>query len=553
MQSALPIRRPLDGEAFNVVVIGGGVNGVGIARECAKAGARTLLLEQNDFASGTTSRATRIIHGGLRYLEHGELGLVRESLRERERLLRERPHLVRSLRFVLALKHGAHHGLLRSSLAIRTGLWLYARLGGRATIGSRGSNLELERMLEHGTQWSLFSYDDAQCEFPERLVAEWLVEAVDVGCIARNHTKVLEVERDNGGVVGVRARDLLSGTEFSVDTQWVVNATGPWVDRVLTDAGIKHAKPLIGGVRGSHIVLPSFAGAPRAAIYSEASDGRPVFVIPWNGMLLVGTTEVPDRDDPSQVSPRADEIEYLLRTYNALFPTRPATRADILYSFAGVRPLPFVDDLAPNAITRRHLLYEHEFEGAAGMLSVIGGKLTTAGSLARECARALKLKVQEPESVVVAAPPANGIEVTLRQWSRQVAAVAHISERSAAALAEWHGRCALSIARLASRDERMRETLCPHSEHLVAEAVNALTHEQAITAADVLLRRVPVALSGCWSEECSRTAIEHIGDAVGWSAERQQAELEAFEGERAAFLVRPAGVRDLHIPQSTAQ
>lgn len=539
MQSASPIRQPLDGQAFQVVVIGGGINGVAIARECAQAGGRTLLLEQNDFASGTTSRATRIIHGGLRYLEYGELGLVRESLREREWLLRERPHLVRSLQFVLALRQDGHHGLLRSSLAIRAGLWLYANLGGRSRTDSATSNRELEHMLDSVSRWSLFSYDDAQCEFPERLVAEWLVEAVEAGCVARNHTKVLEVERSGGNVTGVRARDLLSGVEFLAKTQWVVNATGPWVDGVLGDAGITHSKPLIGGVRGSHIVLPSFAGAPTSAIYSEASDGRAVFVIPWNGMILVGTTEVPDRGEPSLVRPQDDEIEYLLKAYNALFPARPATRADVLYSFAGVRPLPYVDDLEPNAITRRHLLYEHELEGAAGMFSVIGGKLTTAASLARECARAVKLNASEPERVVVAAPPADGIEATLRHWSHQVAAIAGIPEASASAVAEWHGRCALSIARLAGRDERMRKTLCPHSKHLVAEAANALTHEHAVSAADVLLRRVPVALSGCWSEECSRTAVHRIGDAVGWSMARRDAELQAFEEERNAFLIRP--------------
>jgi glycerol-3-phosphate dehydrogenase len=537
MSKTAQVRRTLDGEAFHIVVIGGGINGVAIARECARAGARTLLLEQNDFASGTTSRATRIIHGGLRYLEHGELGLVRESLRERERLLRERPHLVRSLRFVLALRPEANHGLLRSGLAIRTGLWLYARMGGRSA-DLRNSTRELERLLDDGARWSLFSYDDAQCEFPERLVAEWLAEAVTAGAVTRNHTRVLEVERRDGRVAAVRARDLLSGNEFSVATDWVVNATGPWVDGVLSDSGITHNKPLIGGVRGSHIVLPAFAGAPRSAIYSEATDGRPVFVIPWNGMLLVGTTEVRDHGDPALVRPEAEEIDYLLKTFNALFPARQATRADVLYSFAGVRPLPYVDDLEPNAITRRHLVYEHDLEGAAGMLSIVGGKLTTAGSLARECSRRLKLSVREPASVMVAAPPANGIDVTLRQWSRQVALVAGISQDSASAIAEWHGRNALCIARLAERDARMKMRLCPHSEHLVAEAVNAVTREQAMTAGDILLRRVPVALGGCWSEECSRTAVERIGLGVGWNAARQAEEFEALENERATFMIR---------------
>ena len=548
------LRKPLDGEMFHVVVIGGGINGVAIARECALAGARTLLLEQKDFASGTTSRATRIIHGGLRYLEHGELDLVRESLRERERLLRERPHLVRPLHFVLALRGDGDHGLLRSGLAVRAGLWLYRHLAGRGADSSAAGTRELERLLDSGARWNLFSYDDGQCEFPERLVAEWLTEAVQAGAVARNHTRVLEVERAYGRVSAVRARDLPSGREFTVGVQQVVNATGPWVDGVLGDSGITHAKPLVGGVRGSHIVLPTFAGAPHAAIYAEAGDGRAVFVLPWNGMLLVGTTEAPDSGDPGRVRPETEEMEYLLAAFNALLPSRRATRSDIIYSYAGVRPLPHVDDLELSAITRRHLLYEHGFEGASGMLSVVGGKLTTAGSLARQCARALKLNLPEPAKILVAAAPANGVEAILWQWSRLVATIAGIPEASAAAMAEWHGRNALCIAREAERDELLRKTLCPHTEHIVAEAVNAVTREQAMNAADVLLRRVPVALGGCWSEECSRTAVERMGAALAWSLARRAQELEALEVERGAFLIRPQPTRpELLVPQSTAQ
>ena len=182
MNYAPPIRRPLEGERFHVIVIGGGINGVAIARECARAGRRTLLVEQHDFAAGTTSRATRIIHGGLRYLEHGEIGLVRESLLERRRLLQERPHLVHPINFLLALDQNSG----RSALAIRTGLWLYRRLGGgRLRPGSsRGDEQKLERLLDSGRRWSVFSYEDAQCEFPERLVAEWLVEATEAGAVA---------------------------------------------------------------------------------------------------------------------------------------------------------------------------------------------------------------------------------------------------------------------------------------------------------------------------------------------------------------------------------
>src|SRR5690242_6288103 len=180
MSLALKPRPSLEGQHFHVVVMGGGINGVAVARECARAGKRTLLVEQNDFGCGVTSRSTRIIHGGLRYLEHGELGLVRESIRERERLLRERSHLVHPVQFLFLLNEQSQ----RSAMKVRAGLWMYQRIAGRGA--PKASEMELKRVqhaLDAGHQWLLLNYEDAQCEFPERLVAEWMTEAADAGAV----------------------------------------------------------------------------------------------------------------------------------------------------------------------------------------------------------------------------------------------------------------------------------------------------------------------------------------------------------------------------------
>src|SRR5277367_4361139 len=381
--SRMNSRPSLEDERFHVIVIGGGINGGAIARECARAGRRTLLVEQHDFAAGTTSRSTRIIHGGLRYLEHGDIGQVRESLREREWLLQRYPQLVHPLQFLLALDGSSS----RSALAVRTGLWLYRRMGGagHGTDGSHEQQDRLERLLDAGKRFSVFSFDDAQCEFPERLVAEWLVEAIDVGAVVRNHTRVLAVEVHNGRATGVTLRDQLSGKEERVEATWIINATGPWADGICQSSSIQTEYPLVGGVRGSHIVLPSFAGAPQAAVYTEAVDGRPIFVIPWNEQVLVGTTEVPDGSDPGGVQPSENEIDYLLRSFAQLFPKVKVSPDNIHYAFAGVRPLPFSPRKNPSAVSRKHYLHDHTADGAAQMITVIGGKLTTAGSLAREC------------------------------------------------------------------------------------------------------------------------------------------------------------------------
>src|SRR5580693_5030597 len=183
-------RASLEGQHFQVVVIGGGINGVAVARQCARAGKHTLLIEQNDFASGVTSRSTRIIHGGLRYLEHGEVALVRESVRERERLLRERSHLVQPAHFLFLLNEQSQ----RSAMKVRAGLWLYQRFAARRSADLSEMELKrVERALDAGHQWTIFNYEDAQCEFPERLVAEWMIEAAEAGAVVRNHCEVLAV------------------------------------------------------------------------------------------------------------------------------------------------------------------------------------------------------------------------------------------------------------------------------------------------------------------------------------------------------------------------
>ena len=483
--------------------------------------------------SSPSAGGSRIARTFARLREHGEIGLVRESLRERERLLNQSPHLVRPLKFLLALPKKSR-SLLRSSLAIRTGLWLYHRWAGGKHLCS-GSLSGFERLLDNGQDWSVYNYEDAQCEFPERLVAEWLAESLEAGAVACNHTQVLEITRSQGRVTGARLRDRISAQEYSVQAANIINATGPWADSVLAASGISVPR-MVGGVRGSHLVLPGFDGAPAQAIYTEALDGRPIFVIPWNGQLLVGTSEVADSGDPDNPQPSAAEIDYLFQSFTRLFPRSGLTQPDIRYSFAGIRPLPYAPGRSASSITRRHLLYDHTYDGAAGLISIIGGKLTTAASLAREVGRKLGIDIPEPVNVFASPAVEEDVESTVRQWARLVACKAKIPAGCAEAIAEWHGRHALAVAHAASLDERLREPLCQHSCHLVAEAVEAVHHESAVTLGDILLRRVPVALGACWSEECSREAARKIGRALDWDQPRVYTELLRFEEERTNFL-----------------
>lgn len=529
-----PERPPLGGRHFEVAIIGGGINGVAIARECARAGRRVLLVEQNDFASGTTSRSTRIIHGGLRYLEHGEIGLVRESLRERQRLTVERPHLVRPMEFVLAIPRTR-----RSALELRLGLWLYRRFAGGGR--SSGDLTAFEHSLNgHRESLHVFHYEDAQCEFPERLVAAWLREALHAGAIVRNHTRALAVRTAAGKVQGLALRDEITGEEYAVGATHVVNATGPWADSVCVRSNIRTTHPLIGGVRGSHIVIPRFKGAPNTAVYMEAGDGRPVFLVPWNGQLLFGTTEVHNDGDPGHVTPSAEEITYLVDALRRMWPK--ANTSEISFAMAGVRPLPYARESSASSITRRHFLHDHAPDGASGLISVIGGKLTTAASLARDCARKFGISVPQSRAVRTFVD-GSAFDAMLEQFASDVASTAGVELDAARALVSWHGGDAIWVARTIAADPRLRRAIVPGSPHSVGEAVFALRQEAAVTLADILLRRVPIALSRGWSVDTTEEAARNIGRCAGWSAARIDAEVEKFEAERSAFLVRPAAGR----------
>src|SRR5215216_6987875 len=304
---------------FDVIIIGAGINGAGIARDAAMRGLKVLLIDKGDIGSGTSSASTRLIHGGLRYLEHFEFGLVRESLRERETLLRIAPHLVKPLPITIPIYKQSKRG----PATIRAGMIAYDLLAWgkslpRHRMFSRAGTLEqLPGLNPEGLLGSAL-YFDAQVAFAERLVLENVLAARERGAEIRTYARVTNLMVENGAVAGIEfvCEDGKQLARASV----VINASGPWVDYLLDEALVKSPK-LIGGTKGSHIVVAPFNGAPANAIYLEAeSDKRPFFIIPWNGNYLIGTTDVRFDDDPDQVRSELWEIDYLLGETNRAFP-----------------------------------------------------------------------------------------------------------------------------------------------------------------------------------------------------------------------------------------
>ena len=366
------------GQVFDLAIIGGGVNGCGIARDAVGRGNSVVLCEMNDLASGTSSWSTKLIHGGLRYLEYYEFRLVREALIERETLWKIAPHIIRPLRFVLP-----HHAGLRPSWLLRLGLFLYDHIGGRKllpptcsldlTVDNVGTPLQPGRFTR-GFEYSDCFVDDA------RLVVLTARDAADRGAEIRTRTRAVET-RQIDGIWHITTEEARSGTRRVIQARALVNAAGPWVDVLSAGAGI-NTRARVRLVQGSHIVVRKLYDHDRAYIFQNG-DGRIVFVIPYqDDFTLIGTTDSDYHGDPSQVKATQQDIDYLCKSVSEYL-AKPVMPSEVVWTYAGVRPL--YDDGASEAkAATRDYVFELDTPGGAPLLSIYGGKITTYRRLAEE-------------------------------------------------------------------------------------------------------------------------------------------------------------------------
>ena len=400
-----------------ILILGGGINGAAAARELTLNGYSVLLVDQADLASGATAYSSRLIHGGLRYLEYGEFSLVKESLAERTRLLQLAPDFVRPLRLFIPVKNqlgglwqsatkflgigGGGKPESRGLALVRTGLWMYDTYAQDKTLPLRSTHKLGEDgvpPVDAGAAAWLAAYSDAQIPFPERFVVALLRDAQKAadenGCTLRvltYHRARLENDIVHVGPTSENGQPVLSFQPSAI-----INATGAWVDETLQKLPVS-SRRLMGGTKGSHFFTwhPQLREMLSASgIYTEAADGRPVFLLPLAEGTLVGTTDLSFSGDPATAVATAEELDYLLAEVGDIFPAAGVTRADIAWHYSGVRPLPHVDAKSTAAITRRHQLVWNE-ASPIPLVSLVGGKLTTCRSLAEETATAVLVRLGE--------------------------------------------------------------------------------------------------------------------------------------------------------------
>lgn len=373
--------RRLGSEKFDLLVVGGGITGAGIAQDAAQRGLRTALVEKGDFASGTTHSSTKLLHGGLRYLEQFEFRLMYEALHERNRLARLAPELAEWLPFLIPI-YGGGWRVWR----VRIGLWLYDLLAGRPAGRlhrriRRDEALALAPFLDRAGLRGAFLYYDCRTN-DTRLTLAVLRSAREAGAVTANYCRVTEFVEEGGRLSGAVVRDEVAGGEFMVRARCVVNATGVWADDVaaLADPG---GPTQLRPSKGVHLIVSGERlGARDAAVLAPSphGDGRYIFVVPWQGAVLLGPTDTPYTGDPDAVEVVEDDVAYILTAVNRLFPGLRLTTADIISTIVGLRPL-----IAAEAETTSQLSREHRiWEGTSGLISIAGGKLTTYRTMAAE-------------------------------------------------------------------------------------------------------------------------------------------------------------------------
>lgn len=524
--------------AFDVIIIGGGINGAATARDATLRGLKTILIEKGDFAGGTTSWSTRLLHGGLRYLEYFEFNLVRESLHEREVLLRTAPHLAKPIQMTIPIYRSGS----RSYRIIQAGMILYDLLSYDKSLPnhrmlSKNSVRQLFRAIDSDQLAGAAQYYDGQAEHAERLCWENILDAQQAGAVCLNYGEVTDIATGNNRISGMTIKDVLSGEEYELpvgEKTVVINTSGPWVDRV---CGLSQEHDIskgrkIGGTKGSHIIVDPFPGAPEGALYVEAkSDGRPYFIVPWLGQYLIGTTDERYEGPLDNIKANDDEIDYLIAETNRVLPAAHLNRDDVRFTYSGVRPLPYAEGKKAGSITRAHILHDHTKEGASNLISLIGGKLTTHRQVGEEFVNLVfRKRSQTPPHCPTHKRPLPG--AILLDDERVVALHDRYGDRIPAPtldhLLRLYGSHTAGVLALIDESPALAQPIVPHLPDIRAQIVYAVQSEMACTFVDILRRRTTISMHHNYGLDALPVLATVLREHCGWSEERCDRNIQMY-------------------------
>ena len=536
----------LDQESVDVLVIGGGINGAGIARDAANRGLKVALVEMRDLAYGTSSRSSKMVHGGLRYLEQFAFGLVFESVSERRILLKIAPHLVRPLGYIFPIFKSGKRGLGMVSL----GMWVYEALSlfrspkRHKTLKAHALQKVEPIVNTDGMLGAPLYYDCATDD--ARLTLESALDAAKQGAIVSTWTRVTQFEKDESGqVTGARVRNELTGEEKVVNASIVVNATGPWTDKTrgLSKDGVK---PMVMRTKGVHVVVNrDRLPVNHCVICPHPDDARGVFAVPWGSQTYIGNTDTEYGSVDGGVTATLDDVDYLLQASNAYFPQHQLSRDDVIATWAGLRPLlaPETDDISNTNITR-----EHSIEvGVDGVVTVAGGKLTTYRKMAAEVVRvslkALKqrghrVKVTRSKTSKLPLPGASGLPVGGLQGvkdalNNRVGGV--LPPAICDHLVDTYGARAEAVADLAMANPEYAQPLIQGRPEIAAQVVFAVQEEFAATATDFLIQRTQLFYR---DQDQGLGALPKVvrlmGQLLQWDEARKETETLRYQHDVAA-------------------
>ncbi len=481
------------GEKFDVLVIGGGITGCGVARDAAMRGLRVALFERDDFASGTSGRSSRLVHGGIRYLEQGRLHLVHESIRERQTLLRIAPHLVRPLAFTWPIYRGARVGRVKLSAGL---LVYYLMAIGRSrrhlTLNAAETVAREPSLRRAGLTGGAVYYD--ACTDDARLTVANAIAAKESGATVVNHARVQRLLVEGEKAVGAMVTTTLSGESHEVRARIIVNATGVWESGFGSDA---HARAHRGS-KGVHISVPrERIGNNDALTLISPIDGRVMFCLPAGPQAIIGTTDTWTDDPPESVHASTADLDYLIRSANAYFPNAQLTSADVVSAWAGIRPLTNAEASNPGAVSREHSIVTD----GSGVITVTGGKLTTYRSMAAEIVD----HVQRSLGQKCERSPTDSVELPGGDRAKQIAA-------------------------LQGGDASLAEPLAEPLPYTGAHLVYGVRSEMALTLSDLLIRRTHLAFeTRDHGLSVAPRAAEIVAPLLSWSAETKAARIREFK------------------------